>query len=936
MNKRFDHRALEQKWQEEWKKSGIYDAGPRDPSKEKKYILIEWPYPSGNLHIGHWFTFAVVDIYVRFLRMRGFQVLFPMGFDAFGLPAENAAIKRGLDPAEWTFSNMKSMRAQFELMGGAFSWDKSVNSTDPEYFQWTQWMFTKFFENDIAFRGKGIVNWCPSCNTVLANEQVLANDTCERCGTHVEKREMDEWKLRITKYADRLIDDLDGRTEWPEFVKDSQRNWIGRSRGATIPFTLSNGVTLDVFTTRPDTLFGVTFLALAPEHPMLASFDLANREEVMQYVDAAKQKDDIDRTNATKEKTGIRLEGVTARNPATGADIPVFVADYVLGGYGTACVMGVPAHDERDGAFAKTYALPVTPVISPVTGVPQENPEYRKSIVAIVRNPRTNTYMTINWKTPKQTLFVGGGMEGDEDPVTTAVREIREETPCTNVTFVSQTMPIRHRYFAHSKNVAREIDVVGLLFDLDNDEETPDALDENEVGKFEALWKDAATIEREVVDESHKLIWNMLVRGKPYTGEGLLLNSGEFTGMSSADAKEKIVTQVGGRMTSTYRIRDWSIGRQRYWGVPIPIVYDPEGNAHAIPREHLPWKLPTDVDFRPTGEAPLAKSQELRERVERIFGKGWTSEVETMDTFVDSSWYFLRYLDKDNMDAPASLAAQKEWMPVDVYFGGSEHTTMHLLYSRFWQKVLFDLGLVNDTEPYVRRVNRGLVLGPDGQKMSKSKGNVIDPDEQVMRVGSDTVKMYLAFMGNYGEPANYPWDMGGIAGIRRFLERVNGLSEHIVPEEQIAMTRLLHKTIAKVAEDIEALKFNTAISALMMYVNAAEKEGLSQASYETLVVLMAPFAPHLAEGLWADTGKMTSVHLEAFPVFDARFLKDDVVTIGVQIAGKRRGDITIAPDASEADALAAARADARIAAHLPNGTPSKVVYVPGRILNLVP
>ncbi len=936
MNKKFDHRAIEQKWQEEWKKSGIYDAGPRDPSKEKKYILVEWPYPSGNLHIGHWFAFAVVDIYVRFLRMRGFQVLFSMGFDAFGLPAENAAIKRGLDPAEWTYSNMKTMRAQLESMGAAFSWDKSVNSTDPEYFQWTQWMFTKFFENDIAFRGKGIVNWCPSCNTVLANEQVLANDTCERCGTHVEKREMDEWKLRITKYADRLIDDLDGRTEWPEFIKDSQRNWIGRSRGATIPFTLSNGVTLDVFTTRPDTLFGVTFLALAPEHPMLASFDLANREEVMQYVDAAKQKDNIDRTNATKEKTGIRLAGLTAKNPATGADIPVFVADYVLGGYGTACVMGVPAHDERDGAFAKKYELAVVPVISPVTGVPQENPEYRKSIVAIVRNQRTNTYMTINWKQPKQTLFVGGGMEGDEDPITTAIREIREETPCTNVTFVSQTMPIRHRYFAHSKNVAREIDVVGLLFDLDNDEETPDALDANEVGKFEALWKDSATIEREVVDESHKLIWNMLVRGKPYTGEGLLMNSGEFTGMASANARERIALKVGGSMTNTYRIRDWSIGRQRYWGVPIPIVYDPEGNAHAIPREHLPWALPTDVDFRPTGEAPLAKSKELRERVERIFGAGWTPEVETMDTFVDSSWYFLRYLDKNNMDAPASLTAQKEWMPVDVYFGGSEHTTMHLLYSRFWQKVLFDLGLVNDSEPYVHRVNRGLVLGPDGQKMSKSKGNVIDPDEQVMRVGSDTVKMYLAFMGNYGEPTNYPWDMGGIAGIRRFLERVNGLTEHIVPQEPVGMTRLLHKTIAKVSEDIEALKFNTAISALMMYVNAAEKEGLSQEAYETLIVLMAPFAPHLMEGLWADTGKQTSVHLESFPTFDASLLKDDVVTIGVQIGGKRRGDITVAPDASEADALAAALADARVVAHLPNGTPSKVVYVPGRILNLVP
>lgn len=945
MNKRFDHRAIEQKWQEEWKKSGIYDAGPRDPSKEKKYILVEWPYPSGNLHVGHWFTFAVVDIYVRFLRMRGFQVLFPMGFDAFGLPAENAAIKRGLDPAEWTFSNIKTMRAQFESMGGAFSWDKSVSSTDPEYFQWTQWMFTKFFENDIAFRGKGVVNWCPSCNTVLANEQVLANDTCERCGTHVEKREMDEWKLRITKYADRLIDDLDGRTEWPEFIKDSQRNWIGRSRGATIPFALSNGVSLDVFTTRPDTLFGVTFLALAPEHPMLASFDLVNREEVMQYVDTAKQKDDIDRTNATKEKTGVRLGGLTARNPATGADIPVFVADYVLPGYGTACVMGVPAHDERDFAFAKRHNLPITQVLVTCGDDPKNPPQEgfeevkRDTVIVHLRDRSTGKFAVLDWHGTLEgiTTAIMGGIEEGQTPEDAALAEIKEEAALTDVRIV-QKLPwvTGARYCASHKKQNRVAHSYAFLAEVESLVEQGD-IDAGEQALHTLTWIEEKDMLRRLTPLHQKQIWELLHHDGPLLGsEGYLTNSGDFDGMDFEKAKEAIVVRFGGSMTNTYRIRDWSIGRQRYWGVPIPIVYDPEGNAHPIPREHLPWKLPTDVDFRPTGEAPLAKSKELRERVERIFGAGWTPEVETMDTFVDSSWYFLRYLDKDNMDAPVSLAAQKEWMPVDVYFGGSEHTTMHLLYSRFWQKVLFDLGLVNDSEPYVRRVNRGLVLGPDGQKMSKSKGNVVDPDEQVMRVGSDTVKMYLAFMGNYGEPANYPWDMGGIAGIRRFLERVNGLSEHVVAQEPAHMTRMLHKTIAKVSEDIEALKFNTAISALMMYVNAAEKEGLSQVSYEVFVTLIAPFAPHLAEALWADIGKTASVHRESFPTFDTALLQDDVVTIGVQVAGKRRGDITIAPNASEADALAAALADARVLAHLPNGTPSKVVYVPGRILNLVP
>lgn len=783
MHKKFDHGDMEKKWQESWRKSGIYNVGARDSLKEKRYVLTELPYPSGDLHIGHWFAFAVVDIYVRMLRMQGYQVLFPIGFDAFGLPAENAAIKRGLDPAQWTFSNMETMRTQLDSMGNAFSWDKSVNTTDSDYYLWTQWMFTQFFQNGLAYRGAGMVNWCPVCNTVLANEQVLANGTCERCGAHVEKREMNEWKLRITRYADRLIDDLD-TLDWPEFIKESQKNWIGRSRGAQISFTIKDSSNpIEVFTTRPDTLYGATFIVLAPEHPLLASLNIENREEVMQYAEEALQKEEIERTNATKKKTGVMLEGVRAINPGNGAEIPVFVADYVLGGYGTGAIMGVPAHDERDLAFAETYNLPIISVI-----------------------------------------------------------------------------------------------------------------DEN----------------------------------------GILINSEGFNGKHAANSMEEIVASVRGHAVSTYRLRDWSIGRQRYWGVPIPIVYDPEGNAHIIPREHLPWTLPTDVDFRPTGEAPLAKSKELRERTERIFGKGWFPEVETMDTFVDSSWYYLRYLDGGNDDAPVSLQAQKDWMPVDMYLGGSEHNTMHLLYSRFWHKALFDMGLVTTNEPYLHRVNRGLVLGPDGQKMSKSKGNVINPDEHVTRVGSDTVKTYLAFMGNYSEPSNYPWDMGGIAGVRRFLERVNGLSEHIGDDEPKEMTKLLHKTIMKVTNDIAALKFNTAIAALMIFVNDAERKGLTKSSYEIFLKLIAPFAPHLAEELWYTQGHGSSIHTEKFPAHDESFTVDTMVTIGVQVAGKRRGDITIPPDMEEEEAVSRALENPVIAKYIPQGKPRTVVYVKGRILNLIP
>jgi leucyl-tRNA synthetase len=816
MHKKFDSAAIEKKWQQIWAEEGIYDVGARDKSKEKEYVLVEWPYPSGNLHIGHWYAFAVPDIYVRYKRMMGKQVLYPMGFDAFGLPAENAAIKRNLDPKNWTNDNIAYMKTQLASMGNAFSWDKSTSSTDPSYYKWTQWMFTEFFRNDIAYRGKGIVNWCPGCNTVIANEQVLTDNTCERCGSAIEKRQMPQWMLRITKYADRLTDDLDA-LDWPEHIKEAQRQWIGRSKGATLDFKLSIGDNVTIFTTRPDTLYGATYLVLAPEHPLVAQNEakIGNYAEVAAYAALARQKDEQDRLDATKEKTGVKLEGVTATNPASGEEIPVYISDYVLGSYGTGAIMAVPAHDERDFAFAKKFDLNIRCVVQP---------SYATDMV----------------------------MSADPSELSTKYKE-------------------------NLKSI-----LSGEIFSV---------------------------------------------------GQGSLINSGEFDGIDSEEAKEKIVEKVGGKMTSTYRLRDWSIGRQRYWGVPIPIVYDPEGVAHSIPKEHLPWLLPEDVDFKPTGVAPLAKSEELKARTESIFGAGWTPEVETMDTFVDSSWYFLRYLDAQNDTELSSLAAQKDWMQVDMYFGGAEHTTMHLLYSRFWQKALFDLGLVQDSEPYKRRLNRGLILGTDGNKMSKSKGNVIDPDEQVKLVGADTVKMYLAFMGPY-EGANYPFDLGGIAGVRRFLERVNGLTEHITEGDTMTTKRQLHKTIKKVGEDITVFKFNTAISAMMMFVNHVEKEGIAKDDYAAFLQVLAPFAPHLTAELWAEAGKSKSIHTSVFPTSDEDLARDTEVTIGVQINGKMRGTITMAPDQSESDALALAKADEAVSKYL-TGEIRKVIYVPGRILNLI-
>ena len=848
MHKRFDHQGFEGKWQEKWKQDGIYNVGARDKSKEKEYVLVEWPYPSGNLHIGHWYAFAVPDIYVRYKRMMGKQVLYPMGFDAFGLPAENAAIKRNINPREWTEQNMKYMRTQLDSMGTSFSWDKTTSSTDSEYYKWTQWMFAEFFKNNIAYRGEGVVNWCPGCHTVIANEQVLADGTCERSGDLIEKKRMPQWMIRITDFADALIDDLDTLPQWPDHIKEAQRQWIGRSKGAEIDFMLSVGEKVTVFTTRPDTLFGATYLVLAPEHAFVEKYkdQIKNSSDVEAYVKVAKQKDDIERGDNTKEKTGVKLEGITATNPANNEEIPIYIADYVLGGYGTGAIMAVPAHDERDFEFAATVAT----------------------------------------------------REQGKHPGLTYTVKPNSFEEFTKAFFPQTTL---HRIDAgQSYESARN--------------------------------RDTASWYKEYLEYFISKDWQGARRG--YKGVGTLINSGEFDGLDSDTAKIAITEKVGGRMTNTYRLRDWSIGRQRYWGVPIPIVYDPEGKAHTISKEHLPWILPEDVDFTPTGVPPLSKSVELKERTERIFGVGWTPEVETMDTFVDSSWYYLRYLDNHNDEELASATRQHDWMQVDTYFGGAEHTTMHLLYSRFWQKALHKLGLVNDSEPYAMRINRGLILGPDGNKMSKSKGNVVDPDEQVQLVGADTVKMYLAFMGPY-QGTNYPWDLGGVAGLRRFLERVYGLTEHITDKEPKEATNLLHKTIKKVSEDIAAFKFNTAISAMMIFVNQAEKTGLTLESHSDFLRILAPFAPHITEELWHEAGNIESIHKTNFPVFDAELAKDNAVTIGVQINGKHRGEITISPEASQDEAWEALQNSPDLQNRIASFEVKKIIYVPGRILNII-
>jgi leucyl-tRNA synthetase len=763
LNKRlYDHKSIESKWQKRWEEDSLYKVEDKIEGKENFYQLVEFSYPSGDLHTGHWYAFAVPDIHARYKRMQGFNVLYPMGFDAFGLPAENAAIKNGGDPKEWTDRQMERMRTQLRSMGAMFDWSREVVTCSPEYYKWTQWMFNQFLKHDLVYRANTKVNWCPKDQTILANEQVI-DGKCDRCGSEVVQRDQDQWMIRITKYADRLIDDLE-TLDWPHAIKEAQKNWIGRSEGSEIDFQIKEiDKKITVFTTRADTLFGVTYVVLAPEHTLVQEMlsQIENKDEVLSYVATTKKKQELERQQS-KEKTGVELKGIKVINPANGEEVPVWIADYVLAGYGTGAVMAVPMHDERDREFAEVYKLPV--------------------------------------------------------------------------------------------------------------------------------------LDKPLVD------------------------------------KVEITKTVNGRLLSTYRLRDWGISRQRYWGCPIPIVYDPEGNAHPVPDEHLPWLLPTDVDHTPDGTAPLARSKELFERTEKIFGKGWKPEVETMDTFVDSSWYFYRYLDNKNADIFADAKKMDTWMPIDLYMGGAEHTTMHLLYSRFWTKALYDLGFVSDIEAYKVRRNRGLILGPDGNKMSKSKGNVINPDEIVDRLGADTVRMYLAFMGPYGITANYPWDPNGVVGVRRFLERVWKMKEKVSQIEALG----LDKAIKKISEDIEEHKYNTAISQMMIVLNVwDDQKEISIIDYKNLLLLLAPFAPHITEELWYELGEKESIHLSSWPKYDPSKILDEDLTIAIQINGKVRAELSIKRTDTKEEVESKALNIPKIKELIVDKNIGKIIVVPGKIVNIV-
>lgn len=944
---RFDHQSIEAAAQKKWAELDLYTTDLTNTEKDPYYLLFEFPYPSGDLHIGHWYAFALTDIYARYLRQNGKNVLFPIGFDAFGLPAENAAIKNGVDPKEWTYANMERMREQIRTMGTSVDWTKEVVTCDPAYYKWTQWLFAKLFEHGLAERRNAPVKWCPKDQTVLANEQVI-DGTCDRCGSIVEEKHLTQWFLKITAYADRLLRDLDP-LPWREEMKEAQRAWIGESEGAKLSFKLVNASledlneAVEVFTTRPDTLFGATYVVLAPEHPLVASLlgGVTNADEVRAYKEATSRKTERERQEE-KDKTGVLLGNVFAMNPVTHEPVPVYIADYVLASYGTGAVMAVPAHDERDFAFAKKFDLPIRHVVAP-RFTDERNPPRpgvetvrRALTIAIVHDPKTDSYLALEWPGQGWTTFVTGGVESGEDIVESAKREIAEETGYTDVEYV-RTLggPTEAHFHATHKGVNRISETTTILFTLKSDAKKEVAAEE--AAQHVPIWLTRAELTRArfAHAEMNTLMERLDSEEKAYTDDGSLVASGVFTGRNNRDAMGGIVLAAGGELVKNYRLRDWLVSRQRYWGCPIPVVYDPEGTAHLVPSEHLPWTLPTDVDFSPTGVSPLATSKELKERVTRIFGEGWTPEYDTLDTFVDSSWYYLRYVDPNDNHDFSDQALLKKWLPVDRYSGGSEHTTMHLLYARFFHKALYDLALVPTAEPFNERFNRGLIMGPDGQKMSKSKGNVVNPDEFVSKYGSDAVRMYLAFIGPYNEPGNYPWNLDGVDAMRKFLDRIYTLADKVrdaalTPE----LDRVVRKTSAKVGTDTDRFKFNTAISGLMVALRELEAlPVVPRTVYLDYLRLLAPFAPHLAEHLYEKMGGDGSVHASSWP--EASLEAEELVQVIVQINGKKRGEIQLAPDASEEDAVTAAKSIDAVEKLLHEGDLKKTVYVPGRILNLV-
>ncbi|WP_394264426.1 leucine--tRNA ligase [Anaerococcus octavius] len=798
----YNPNAIEKKWQKIWDENKTFHS-EIDHDKEKYYALVEFPYPSGQgLHVGHPRPYTALDVVSRKRRLEGYNVLYPMGWDAFGLPTENYAIKNKIHPSKVTEDNIKNFKGQLKSIGFSFDWDREINTTNPEYYKWSQWIFIQLYKHGLAYKNEMSVNWCPSCQVGLANEEVV-DGKCERCGTEVVHKMKNQWMLKITEYADRLIDDLDD-VDYEDRIKAQQINWIGRSNGANVNFNLKEvDEKLTVYTTRPDTIFGVTYMVISPEHPILENYKekIQNYQDVLSYQEEARKKSDFERAELNKDKTGVMLEGISAINPLSGKEIPIWVSDYVLMSYGTGAIMAVPAHDSRDYEFAKTFDMPIIPV-----------------------------YETEN----------------------------KEELPLTDI------------------------------------------------------------------------------------NKGISINSDFLNGLNATDAKKKSIEYIEennlGEATTNFKLRDWVFSRQRYWGEPIPMVYCKEHGWNPVDESELPIMLPEVDTYEPTatGESPLSEIKDFVNTTCPVCGGPAKRETDTMPQWAGSSWYYLRYMDPHNDEAIASDQALNYYSPVDWYNGGMEHTTLHLLYSRFWHKFLYDLGVVPTKEPYQKRTSHGMILGEDHQKMSKSRGNVVNPDDIIRDYGADTLRTYEMFIGDFGSTAI--WSDEGVRGCRKYLERVYNMLDLVEDGEEYSkdLEVSIHQTIKKVSEDYENLKFNTAIASLMSLSNEMRSIGkITKADFRTYLILLNPVAPHLTEELWELAGFDGMLNQTTWPSYDEKKLVLDEFEMPVQINGKMRGKVLMDMEASEEDAISAAKSDNNIFNHLDGKEIRKIIYVPGKILNIV-
>jgi leucyl-tRNA synthetase len=931
--KNYRHTAIEPKWQKRWDADGLYHAAI-DPSRKKHYALTMLPYPSGDLHIGHWYAMTPSDARARFMRMRGYNVLFPMGFDAFGLPAENAAIKNRIHPKEWTYANIVKMRSQLKTMGAMIDWRREMISSDPEYYRWSQWFFIQLHQNDLAYRKMSPVDWCPNCNTTLAREQVWGDDRhCERCGTPVIKKDLEQWFFRNTRYAEELLDF--SHVDWPDRIRTLQTHWIGKSEGAEVTFTvdeqsLPEGAPslsedekrLTVFTTRPDTLWGATFMVLAPEHPLVQKIVSSEQaDEVSAYIQQAERQSDIQREAADKEKSGI-FTGGYAINPVNGKRIPIWIADYVLMTYGTGAIMAVPAHDERDFEFALKFGLPILPVIARTDGLV-------KSFV--VRDSMMEGFDSVlqeegfPYEEQDGNLKVSIAFEKVDRYLELAQQHLQEG-------FWNEVVGARWAFIFKDgiykwDSQDREVEILDRCKSLE-----PGLVECR--GLMEMLWK--CEFYRDALF---------------HHDYGTMINSAEFSSTPGDTARFKVsewLEEMGsGKAAVNYRLRDWLISRQRYWGAPIPIIYCPEHGAVDVPEVELPVLLPDDVEWLPTGESPLKLHPTWKKTSCPICGKPAERETDTMDTFMDSSWYHLRYLSPHYDRGPFDPEEYDYWMPVDTYTGGVEHATMHLIYTRFFHKALRDLGIVRGPEPMIQLRNQGIILGEDSEKMSKSRGNVTAPDDLVNRYGADTVRAYLMFFARWELGA--PWSSSGIEGTYRWLRRVWAMIVEPAsqgspsPELLRSLRRKVHQTLRRITHDYETFEFNTIISGLMELLNEmnrARDKGAGGSKEWTEAVdiylrMLAPAAPHVAEELWELSGKKYSIHDQPWPEVDESAAAEDEITLVVQVNGKVRDRIQVPADIDKESASRAALESEAVQKQLEGKQPRKVIVVQGKLVNIV-